>query len=85
MDAEARLARKAAAKDRKYSSRYKPKQVGRSVFTIQQVQAKRAEQEKGGRVEKPSRLHTFFGGLCSHFSILKESFHERTMTGNEFQ
>ncbi len=59
MDAEARMARKAAAKDRKYSSRYKPKQVGKSVFTIQQVQAKRAEQGTDGRVKKPSRSHVF--------------------------
>lgn len=59
MDAEARLERKVAAKDRKYSLRYRPKQVGRSVFTIQQVQAKRAEQTKGGRAEKPSRSHVY--------------------------
>jgi hypothetical protein len=60
MDAETRMERKAAAKDRKHFSRYRPKQVGRSVFTIQRVQAKRAEQvgqTKGGRVEKPSRSH----------------------------
>jgi 1,6-anhydro-N-acetylmuramate kinase len=60
MDAETRMERKVVAKDRKYFSRYRPKQVGRSVFTIQQVQAKRAEQAehmKGGRVEKPSRSH----------------------------
>ncbi len=57
MDAEARLARKVTAKDGKYSLRYRPKQVGRSVFTIQQIQAKRAEQVQGGRVEKPSRSH----------------------------
>ena len=48
MDAEKRMERKVAAKDRKYSSRYRPKQVGRSVFTIQQVQAKRAEQDGTG-------------------------------------
>ncbi len=53
------MARKTVAKDRKYFLRYKPKQIGRSVFTIQQVQAKRAEQGKGGRVEKPSRSHVF--------------------------
>lgn len=57
MDAETRLERKIAAKDRRYTLRSRPKQVGRSVFTIQQVQAKRAEQGKGGRVEKPSRSH----------------------------
>jgi hypothetical protein len=62
MDAETRMERKIAAKDRKYSLRYRPKQVGRSVFTILQVQAKRAEQTeqvKGGRVEKPSRSRVF--------------------------
>jgi hypothetical protein len=62
MDAETRMERKVAAKDRKYSLRYRPKQVGRSVFTILQVQAKRAEQSgqtKGGRVEKPSRSRVF--------------------------
>jgi hypothetical protein len=62
MDAETRMERKIAAKDRKYSLRYRPKQVGRSVFTIQQVQAKRAEQAeqvKGGRVENPSRSRVF--------------------------
>jgi hypothetical protein len=62
MDAETRMERKVAAKDRKYSLRYRPKQVGRSVFTILQVQAKRAgqaEQVKGGRVEKPSRPRVF--------------------------
>ncbi len=60
MDAEARMTRKAAAKDRKYSSRHKPKQVGKSVFTIQQVQAKRAEQVKGGKATpKPSRSPIF--------------------------
>ncbi len=69
MDAETRMERKAAAKDRKYFSRYRPKQVGRSVFTIQQVQAKRAEQVehvKGGRVEKPSRsrVHALNTFLC---------------------
>ena len=61
MDAETRMERKIAAKDRKYSLRYRPKQVGRSVFTIQQAQAKRAEQVKGGRVEKPSRSHVSAG------------------------
>ena len=59
MDAETRLERKVATKDRKYAARYKPKQVGRSVFTIQEIQAKRAEQVKGGRVEKPSRSRVF--------------------------
>jgi hypothetical protein len=55
MDAEARMTRKVAVQDRKYTLRYRPKQTGRSVFTIQEVQAKRAEQVKGGRVGKPSR------------------------------
>lgn len=60
MDAEARAERKAARQDRKYALRYKPKQVGRSVFTIQQVQAKRAAQAKSGRVTtKPSRSSIF--------------------------
>jgi hypothetical protein len=61
MDAEARMARKVEAKDRKYSLRYKPKQTGRSVFTIQQVQAMRAEQiKKNGRATtKPSHSHLF--------------------------
>lgn len=59
MDEEARMAREVAKQDRKYSLRHKPKQVGRSVFTIQQVQAKRVEQRKGGRVPKPSRSHVF--------------------------
>lgn len=60
MDAEARMARKAAAKDRKYSLRFKPQQTGRSVFTIQQVQAKRAAQIKNGRVTtKPSHSRVF--------------------------
>lgn len=63
MDAETRMERKVAAKDRKYSLRYRPKQVGRSVFTIQQVQAKRAEQVKGGRVEKPSRSRVLALGV----------------------
>ena len=68
MDAEARMARKVAEQDRKYSLRHRPKQVGRSVFTIKEVQAKRAEQVKGGRVEKPSRSHvaTFAHVLSSH-------------------
>lgn len=57
MEAEVRLARKIAVQDRKITLRYRPKQTGRSVFTIQQVQAKRAEQVKGGRVGKPSRSH----------------------------
>jgi len=60
MDAEARMARKVEAKERKQSLRYKPKQTGRSVFTIQQVQAKRAEQVKSGKaIPKPSRSHVF--------------------------
>jgi hypothetical protein len=63
MDAETRMERKAAAKDRKHSLRYRPKQVGRSVFTIQEIQAKRAAQVKGGRVEKPSRSHVYAGGV----------------------
>lgn len=66
MDAEERMARKVAAKDRKYSLRYKPKQVGRSVFTIQLIQAKRAEQVKGGRVEKPSRSRVYAGRTVCH-------------------
>lgn len=63
MDAERRMERKAAAKDRKYAARHRPKQVGRSVFTIQRVQAKRAEQIQGGRVEKPSRSPVFCRAL----------------------
>jgi hypothetical protein len=60
MDAEARAERKAARQDRKYAVRYKPKQVGRSVFTIQQVQAKRAAQIKRGKeTTKPSRAFMF--------------------------
>ena len=60
MNAEARMARKAEAKDRKYFLRFKPKQTGRSVFMIQQVQAKRAEQIKNGRVTTtPSHSHVF--------------------------
>jgi hypothetical protein len=68
MDAETRMERKVAAKDRKYSLRYRPKQVGRSVFTILQVQAKRAEQTeqvKGGRVDKPSRPRVFAESVFS--------------------
>jgi hypothetical protein len=58
MNAEARMARKAEAQDRKYSLRYKPRQTGRSVFTIQQVQAKRAEQRKNGRaMTRPSHSY----------------------------
>jgi hypothetical protein len=67
MDAETRMERKVTAKDRKYSLRYRPKQVGRSVFTILHVQAKRAEQAeqvKGGRVEKPSRPRVFAQCVC---------------------
>ena len=74
MDAETRMERKVAAKDRKYFSRYRPKQVGRSVFTIQQVQAKRAEQAeqvKGGRVEKPSRSHVFAKSVFSFIWMAK--------------
>ncbi len=63
MDAQARLERKAAKQDRKYSSRYRPKQAGRSVFIIQQVQARRAEEVKGGRVAKPSRSHVLMTNL----------------------
>jgi hypothetical protein len=59
MDAETRAERKVAAQDRKYALRYRPKQVGRSVFTIQQIQAKRAEQVKGGRTTKSSRSCIF--------------------------
>jgi hypothetical protein len=60
MDAEARAERKAARQDRKYSLRYKPKQVGRSVFTIQQLQAKRAERIRSGKeTTKPSRSSVF--------------------------
>lgn len=60
MNAEARMARKAEAKDRKYFLRFKPKQTGRSIFTIQQIQAKRAEQIKNGRVTTtPSHSHVF--------------------------
>ena len=58
MNAEARMARKAEAQDRKYSLRYKPRQTGRSVFTIQQVQAKRAERRKNGRaMTRPSHSY----------------------------
>lgn len=71
MDAESRVERKVKAQERKYSSRYKPKQVGRSVFIIQAVQAKRAEQVKDGRViTTPSRprmlptaLRTYVGAV----------------------
>jgi hypothetical protein len=60
MDAEARAERKTARQDRKYALRYKPKQVGRSVFTIQQVQAKRAADIKSGKgTTKPSRSFIF--------------------------
>ncbi len=60
MDAEARMARRAEAKDRKHFLRFKPKQTGRSVFTIQQIQAKRAEQIKHGRATtKPSHACIF--------------------------
>ncbi len=63
MDAEQRMARKAAAQDEKYARRYKPKQVGCSVFTIQQVQAKRAKQVKGGRATQPSRSRVRAGAI----------------------
>ena len=60
MDAETRMARKIAKQERKYAVRFKPKQTGRSVFTIQQIQAKRADQVKDGRATtKPSRSHLF--------------------------
>ncbi len=77
MDAETRMERKVAAKDRKYSSRYRPKQVGRSVFTILQVQAKRAEQAeqvKGGRVEKPSRSPVWAGRVVQYHWIANLPF-----------
>lgn len=60
MDAETRMARKVAKQERKYALRFKPKQTGRSVFTIQGIQAKRAEQVKNGRASSlPSRSHLF--------------------------
>jgi hypothetical protein len=55
MDAEARMERKVVAQERQYKRRYKPKVVGRSVFTIQAIQAKRAETVKGGKVDKSCR------------------------------
>lgn len=65
MDAHARMERAVKAQERKYAARYKPKQVGRSVFTIQAVQAKRAAQAKDGRATKtPSRPR-----VSHHFPI----------------
>ncbi len=49
MDAQERAERKAAAQDRKYRQRYKPRRVGQSVFVIQRVQAERAAKLKEAR------------------------------------
>jgi hypothetical protein len=49
MHAEERAERKAAARDKKYRDRYKPKRVGQSVFTIQRIQAERAAKLKEAR------------------------------------
>ena len=49
MDPQERVERKAAAQDRKYRERYRPKRVGQSVFTIQRVQAERADRLREAR------------------------------------
>jgi hypothetical protein len=72
MDPHERAEKRAAAQDRKYRERYRPKRVGQSVFTIQQVQAERAAKVREARTGA-KRPRSSFPALPSCASAISGS------------